>query len=648
MGLPLASWLATARHEAVINSQGYGPGLREFTVGKSEQEMVMNLSRLLFGVGLGLVLAGQPLHARQSEADRQALAQLRAKAEDGDAQSQFELGAAFSLGKLGLTTNYVEAVKWFRKAADQNHAASQSNLGVCYALGQGVPKDEAEALKWYRKAAGQGNAGGLVNLGNCYFNGQGVAKDDVEAVKWYRKAAEQNDAVAQNNLGACYSKGEGVAKSDAEAAKWYRKAAEQDNTEAQCNLGVFYANGQGVTKDYAEAAKWYRAAAQQNCALGQNNLALCYASGQGVPKDETEAAMWFRKAAEQNNADAQKNLGNLYANGWGVAKDYTEAVKWFGKAAEQNLAAAQCNLGNCYSNGQGVAKDDMEAVRWYRKAAEQNHALAQCNLAWCCAEGQGVTKDQVEAYKWNLLAAAQGLGPAREAATRLERRLTRAQLAEGQKRAGDFKLPEVPSLAPRKAEARGQPSADLHAQVATGEDKAQNEWRTAFHDGKQGVAKDSVAKVKWFRNPESQNERSGDQAKHEVEAYKWFLLDLRAKAEAGDVVAQNELGEALYAGKLGVTKDAVEAVKWFRQAAGQNLAPAQSNLGVCYERGDGVAKYEVEAYKWDLLAAAQGDSKAKHNASLLELLLSPEEIAEGKRRVQDWLEQRKEASANNQ
>jgi TPR repeat protein len=106
--------------------------LREFTVGKSEQEMVMNLSRLLFGVGLGLVLAGQPLHARQSEADRQALAQLRAKAEDGDAQSQFELGAAFSLGKFGVAQDYVEAVRWLRKAAEQGDAKAQGLLGVCY------------------------------------------------------------------------------------------------------------------------------------------------------------------------------------------------------------------------------------------------------------------------------------------------------------------------------------------------------------------------------------------------------------------------------------------------------------------------------------------------------------------------------------
>ena len=53
-----------------------------------------------------------------------------------------------------------------------------------------------------------------------------------------------------------------------------------------------------------------------------------------------------------------------------------------------------------------------------------------------------------------------------------------------------------------------------------------------------------------------------------------------------------------------------------------------------------MAKYEVEAYKWYLLAAAQGDTKGKRNASMMELMLSPEQITEGKRRAQDWLDNR--------
>ena len=112
--------------------------------------------------------------------------------------------------------------------------------------------------------------------------------------------------------------------------------------------------------------------------------------------------------------------------------------------------------------------------------------------------------------------------------------------------------------------------------------------------------------------------------------------DLLAKATGGDATAQHELGVAFQTGKLGLAKDPVAAAKWFRQAAEQNFAPAQNCLGVCYERGDGVPKHEVEAYKWYLLAAAKGDERATDNAGLLELGLSSDQIAQGKRRAENF------------
>ena len=88
--------------------------------------------------------------AQQSEADRQALAQLRAQAARGDAQAQSELGKAFWLGSLGVATNYVEAAKWWHKAAEKNYTEAQYSLGCCYEQGQGVPQDVVEAYKFYK------------------------------------------------------------------------------------------------------------------------------------------------------------------------------------------------------------------------------------------------------------------------------------------------------------------------------------------------------------------------------------------------------------------------------------------------------------------------------------------------------------------
>ena len=102
-------------------------------------------------------------------------------------------------------------------------AATKKNRQV----GRGVGQNFAEAVKWYRKSAEQGNASGQWLLGMCYYYGRGVGQNYAEAVKWYRKAAEQGNANAQKNLGVCYEKGLGVSKDQAEADKWFHKAAEQ-------------------------------------------------------------------------------------------------------------------------------------------------------------------------------------------------------------------------------------------------------------------------------------------------------------------------------------------------------------------------------------------------------------------------------------
>jgi hypothetical protein len=96
--------------------------------------------------------------------------------------------------------DYVEAEKWYRKAAEQGNAAAQSHLGFMYDYGLGVPQNPAEAMKWYRKAAAQGERSAQNNIGSMYVNARGVPRDDVEAAKWYRKAADRGDAAAQFNL----------------------------------------------------------------------------------------------------------------------------------------------------------------------------------------------------------------------------------------------------------------------------------------------------------------------------------------------------------------------------------------------------------------------------------------------------------------
>jgi len=255
------------------------------------------------------------LPAQQREADPKLLAAIRAKAEKGDAQSQYELGGVFSLGSMGVAKDEGEAVKWYRKAAKQNYAPAQNELGLYYAKGLGVVKDEVEAVNWFRKAAKQNYALSQVNLGGCYAIGRGVAQDYMEAVKWYRKAADQNLAEAQTRLGACYAKGLGVAKDEVEAVNWLRKAAEAGEVNALSALAWMLATSENsAIRDGAHAVAFGEkavAATSRKDPAALDNLAAAFAEAGQFEKavsTEQEAIALLRTETEKIDYETRLKL----------------------------------------------------------------------------------------------------------------------------------------------------------------------------------------------------------------------------------------------------------------------------------------------------------------------------------------------------
>ena len=63
----------------------------------------------------------------------------------------------------------------------------------------------------------------------------------------------------------------------------------------------------------------------------------------------------------------------------------------------------------------------------------------------------------------------------------------------------------------------------------------------------------------------------------------------------------------MYVNGLGVLQDYKEAVKWYRLAAEQGLAQAQSNLGFMYGKGQGVLQDYVMAHMYFNIAAVTSD-----------------------------------------
>ncbi len=151
----------------------------------------------------------------------------------------------------------------FSWMAGRGGAGAEENFekGDRHYYGQGVRKNLALALRAYRKAADQGHAAAQNRLGWMYEKGEGAEADYAEAVIWYERAAEQGHINAMNDLGYMHRQGWGAPQSYSEALRWFRKAAEKYDSYAEYNMGQMYENGWGVEKDLDEAIRWFRRSA---------------------------------------------------------------------------------------------------------------------------------------------------------------------------------------------------------------------------------------------------------------------------------------------------------------------------------------------------------------------------------------------------
>ena len=385
--------------------------------------------------------------------------EIKAKAEKGDAEAQFELGTNL------WWTDETKAMAWLLKAAAQNHRTACFFAGVYFSTSGSPDYNPSKAFEFYSRGARLGDAGCEFFAGQAYVFGDGTTTNIAEGIKWIGKAADQDYALAAYSLAEWYYKGTFGSKNLTNAIYWYEKAAAQTDdftTHAQLQLGRIFAGA----ANYGEAIKWTRKAAEAGDVNAQFLLGALYENigdtqernDHGlntVPKfnfppanfgillnspqqDYQEAVKWYRKAAEADNTDAQYYLGECYYTGKGIPQSYAEAIKWYRKSAEQGNLDAQMRLTGMYSTGIGVPQDFAEAAKWCRMAADQGHTFAEGLLGAMYESGEGVPQDYVEAYKWDSLAAAKGLKMAATNRDDVASWMTPDQIAEAQQLSRKF------------------------------------------------------------------------------------------------------------------------------------------------------------------------------------------------------------------
>jgi hypothetical protein len=172
------------------NRIGKQPGRAGFTSAKSRPPNLKETgmkSRVLSLITFQIVLwfwVFSPLAYGQQNTElmkdredlRVGISPLQQQARDGDRSSQYLVGWSYMTG-TGVSEDYREAAKWYRKSAARGFPDAEFALGYLYEQGKGVRRDYHQAALYYATAAKHGHAMAKNNLGSLYEHGQGLRKD---------------------------------------------------------------------------------------------------------------------------------------------------------------------------------------------------------------------------------------------------------------------------------------------------------------------------------------------------------------------------------------------------------------------------------------------------------------------------------------
>lgn len=243
-----------------------------------------------------VLLSSRPAHAQSADlvlCDRLA-------ADPADPDKPADVKGVSDIAPSDIAT----AIKFCRIASNSSRRAL-FELGRAYAAN----KQPGEATAAWRKAADKGSTSAMVELGVLYATGAGVAKDDEQARKLFERAAQGGNPRGVSNL-AALSGADGTPSDPVKAREMLSKAAET-NAEAQYQLGLMLANGTGGPKDDAGARSLFEKAAAQNHPGALEEMGEFSEEGRGGPKDSAAAKAYYQKAADLGNEDAKKALKRM-------------------------------------------------------------------------------------------------------------------------------------------------------------------------------------------------------------------------------------------------------------------------------------------------------------------------------------------------
>lgn len=575
------------------------------------------------GMLSGLAAEGDAAAGKTGATADPALTEIKAlyqKADGGDAQSQFLLGAYYDRGVNGLPQMADQAAIWYQKAAEQGNANAQSALGTLYNSGRLGEPDHAKALRWYQAAAKQGNPLAEYNIGYMHYAGRGLPRDDREALRWIGKAAAKGFDIAQTTLGRLLYDGHGlIQKNHGEAFRWFELAARQGNGEAQYYCGKMLFLAEGVEQDYVRASSWLRLAAVQN-----------------VPKAARARDTALQILTTQQNIEAS-----------GIAAAFKPKTPQESTAKEPELDKLAPSLRNTLvARSQPVIPLMLPTEQKRTPSPPEVPSLANIPAApepKAAQPGPATTTPTVSSLpSMPRASVAPTADPAPSKPAAMPTVAVRTSPTTPT-------TPTTPTVAPAPPPSTGSLLPPVHEfapievvrvklKADEGDAESQYQMGRLFTRGKD-VNQNFREALKWHTKAAQQGHVKAQITLGTMHHWgRGVPLDLKRAAQWLRLAAEKGNPEAQY--HLGVIFEHAqpsECVKWFQAAAERGSHPAQIRLAEINLSGIAGTIDHIEAYKWLELAANQGSKEAAVRKEALAETMSVHEVGKAEERVLEFI-----------
>lgn len=252
-------------------------------------------------------------------------------------------------------------------ASDKNYPPADVLLGLLYMADDYFTQDKKNAVKYFKKAADNKDINGMCALAYAYYKGDGVEKDIDKSIKLWKKVAK-SEYPGRNNtakafLGDCYLNGTGVTKDLKKAFSYYKSAVfEPEDKYIIIEEETEDDNGNIIKPEKKRKAKaneiTYGISGNIHAAY---QLAQCYYNGWGCEKDINLATYWWQ------------TITGSYFYSYNNGDEYSSFL--------YDLATDACFLtGESYYKGEGFKQNKEKAIDFYKKAAEMGHKKAKDKL----------------------------------------------------------------------------------------------------------------------------------------------------------------------------------------------------------------------------------------------------------------------------